>query len=256
MVGILRALLERPFLREQTAAVGAAYVDFAFRSTRWVQRSDADRLLASILARGPMIFCVWHGRQLMMARLWPRTSSLWVVGSTSRDGQLALAVARRFGLNTIERARKTGGSSALRTMIKVLRAGGSVGITPDGSRGPKMRVKPGVVELARFTGAPLVPAAFSCTNAISLRSWDRFMVPLPFGSGTFIVGAPVEVAGDSNAAELEQARLTLERRLNAVTAIADEAVGRQPTVPEEQPDPSPPRVSSFGQRSDIYGSDN
>lgn len=249
MAGLLRAVLERASLRERVATVGAAYVDLVFRGTRWAEGVKADRLLESILARGPMIFCVWHGRQLMMARLWPRTHPLWVVGSTSRDGQLALAVARRFGLHTIERSQRAGSSNALRTMIRVLRSGDSVGIMPDGSRGPAMRVKPGVVELAKLTGAPLVPAAFSCANAISLRSWDRFMVPLPFGSGAFVVGSPVEVPGDSNTVHLEQARQTLEMRLNAVTALADAAMRRRPVVADEQSERSP-EISPRGQPSD------
>jgi lysophospholipid acyltransferase (LPLAT)-like uncharacterized protein len=182
-----------------------------------------------------MIACFWHGRMILMPNLWPFAMPLYVLHSPHRDGQLMLRTLARFGMRPIIGSSKRGGAQALRDMARVIREGSSVCITPDGPRGPRMRVSSGVVLLAKLTGAPLVPTAFSVRHGKRLGSWDRLLVAFPFGRGVFISGEPVSVPRDADAAGLEAARRTFEERLIAITAEADRRCGWEPVEPAAEP---------------------
>lgn len=175
----------------------------------------------------PLIYAVWHGRILMVpwlnARL-RRTRGARVVRvltSHSRDGELMSRFATRFGLDAVRGSSSRGGAAALRALAGALRAGADVAVVPDGPRGPRCHVQPGIVVLARLTGAPIVPLAFAARPARRLRTWDEFLIPLPFARSALVLGSPLTVARDAEAAA---ARGALERELIAVTATADRLV--------------------------------
>jgi lysophospholipid acyltransferase (LPLAT)-like uncharacterized protein len=92
-------------------------------------------------------------------------------------------------------------------------------------------VKPGVVAVARLTGLPIVPVAFSARPARRLRSWDRTLVPLPFSRGLFVLGQPLTVPRRADEAEQERLRARLEADVDRVTDLADARVGLPPEEP-------------------------
>jgi hypothetical protein len=109
----------------------------------------------------------------------------------------------------------------LRGLVRTLGAGEDVALVPDGPRGPRYQLQPGVVTLAGLAGAPVVPLAFAAWPARRLASWDEFLVPLPFARGMLLFGEPLVVRGD---ADRDRARKELERALLDVTAEADRRV--------------------------------
>jgi len=123
------------------------------------------------------------------------------------------------------------GAGALRQMVRTLKAGDHVGITPDGPRGPRMRANAGAVTVARLAGVPIIPATFATSRRKVLGSWDRFVIAKPFARGVFVWGYPLDVAPDADGAALETARAELETRLNAVTEEADRLVGQTTIAP-------------------------
>jgi len=114
-----------------------------------------------------------------------------------------------------------GGAVALRTLIRTLRAGDDVAVVPDGPRGPRAQMNPGVVLLAAATGAPLVPLAFGAHPARRMRTWDEFLIPAPFARGAVVFGDPIVVGRD---ADLGRAQKELEQALIETTALADRLV--------------------------------
>ena len=117
-------------------------------------------------------------------------------------------------------------------MLRILKDGGSIGITPDGPHGPRMRVSHGTIALAKLSGAPLLPTTFSSTKGKVFKSWDRFFLAGLFGRGVFLWGDPIYVPRDADAAEMERLRLVLEDSLNMLTRSADDRCGRTPVDPE------------------------
>lgn len=156
--------------------------------------------------------------------------------SRHRDGQLIARTVAHLGIGSIagssgKGGTDKGGAAALREMVRTLKRGGYVGITPDGPRGPRMRAAKGVIDAARLAGVPIVPAAYAVTRRKVVSSWDRFIVALPFGRGVLMWGAPIVVPADADQEQRERLRAQLEERLNALTEEADRLCGHAPILP-------------------------
>ena len=110
-----------------------------------------------------VVIAFWHSRQLMMPLCYGG-SRLYVLISEHRDGELIHRIVRRFGFDTIRGSTTRGGARALRQMARLGRAGGDLAVTPDGPRGPRCIAQPGVVELAKLTGLPIIPLTFAASK--------------------------------------------------------------------------------------------
>jgi lysophospholipid acyltransferase (LPLAT)-like uncharacterized protein len=153
--------------------------------------------------------------------------------STHRDGQIIARTVSHFGIETVAGSSSHGGSAALRAMLRALKEGVCVGITPDGPRGPRMRASDGIVQVARLSGATVLPCSFSATRRRVVGSWDRFVIAWPFSRGVFVWGRPITVPRDADAAAQESAREAIEAELNAITVEADARMGHAPLAPAE-----------------------
>jgi len=187
----------------------------------------------------PFILAFWHGRLLMMPYCWDHRKTIYMLISQHRDGQLIARTVGHFGIKTAAGSSTRGGAGALRTMVKALKQGDYVGVTPDGPRGPRMRASEGIVSVARLSGAPVIPAAFGVNRGPTLSSWDSFLVAWPFSRGLIVWGEPIHVDRDTKDEALEVARRQIEDGLNAVTAEADRLSGRAPVEPAPSPETVP-----------------
>jgi lysophospholipid acyltransferase (LPLAT)-like uncharacterized protein len=187
-----------------------------------LRRSDVGRQYpASCLAKGErMIVAFWHGRLLLMPFLYPGHSGTILI-SQHRDGEYITRIAGRLGLRVVRGSATRGGARAFKQLIQSLRDGSHVAITPDGPKGPKGRVKSGVIELARLTGMPILPVAFGAWPRTILRSWDDFLVPHPFGRGVYVWGEPIYVPPEADKDAVTKFQFLLAERLDALTAEAD-----------------------------------
>ena len=212
------------------ASLAALYVRVIHGTGHW--RIIGEESPEDLHARGRnFIIAFWHGRLLMMAYAWKRTDQVHMLVSQHRDGRLISGLMTRFGSKSVFGSTTRGGAGALLQLARLVRDGAIVGITPDGPRGPRMRVQPGIIQLARLTGVPILPVSYSAAPTRRFESWDRFVLPRPFGRGLIIWGEPVSVPRDARGGDLESSRLELEARLNELTRRADEAMGHRAVEP-------------------------
>ena len=137
------------------------------------------------------------------------------------DGEIISRSAKLLGYETIRGSTSKGGLSAFRKLIRLLRDGSDIVLSPDGPRGPRYRVQRGIVHLARLSGAPILPMAFSSSKKRIFNSWDAFLLPVPFSRGIFAWGEPVFVEDNSDEEYIEHKRDLLERELVSLTNLAD-----------------------------------
>ncbi|AMV72672.1 lysophospholipid acyltransferase family protein [Desulfuromonas carbonis] len=137
-----------------------------------------------------VILASWHDQLLMMPQVYHGPGAKVLI-SASRDGELLTRTLKHFGLGTVRGSSSRGGREAFREMVELGRQDFDLGITPDGPKGPRHRIKPGVGELARITGRPVIPLAFACSRGHRFASWDRFLLPYPFSRAIFRYAAPV-----------------------------------------------------------------
>ncbi len=170
----------------------------------------------------PLIFCFWHSRQLFPLYYYNNTQASILV-SQSRDGEFITQVIYRCGLVASRGSSSNRGAGGLRELIHHLKTGRSVVITPDGPRGPREVVQLGIIQLARLSGVPIVPVAWSASRCIRFeKSWDKFMVPLPFGAVRQVVGEPVHVSNMCSKEQMEEKRAELQNEMRRITQLADE----------------------------------
>jgi lysophospholipid acyltransferase (LPLAT)-like uncharacterized protein len=223
----MRDLLRSSWLRRCACFLAAWYIWLVRATSSWrvVNGTAAE---AAWNAGKPFILAFWHGRLLMMPYAWRRGVAMHMLISTHRDGELIAGTIRHFHLGSVRGSSKRGGTEALRAMLKALKAGECVGITPDGPRGPRMRASEGVVGIAKLAGVPVLPAAFATSRRVLLGTWDSFALALPFSRGVFVWGEPIRVdRHEADAGALQR----IEAALNAVTAEADRLVGQRPVEP-------------------------
>lgn len=229
---LLKAFSRSETVRRPLCWAAAQYIRAVRYTGRWETVGGA--VAADCWDRGePFILAFWHGRILMMPYCWRRAQPIRMLISGHRDGQLIARTVSHFGIDTVAGSTTRGGSAALRTMLKSLKDGVSVGITPDGPHGPYMRASDGVVQLARLSGAKILPCTYAAARRRVIGSWDRFVLAWPFSRGVFIWGEPITVARDADDAALDAARLAVERSLNALTREADARMGHESLVPAE-----------------------
>ena len=176
-------------------------------------------------ARAPVIYVVWHARLLVLPYLY-RDRDLRVLISRSRDGERVARLVGRFGFVVVRGSSSRGGAGGLRGLARALEGGHSVVVVPDGPRGPSETVKPGVVALARMTGAPVVPMALGASSEWRARSWDGFRVPKTFARCVVRFGDPLWVARSPGRQADESPRKEIEAALREVTWRADEEARR------------------------------
>ena len=137
----------------------------------------------------------------------------------------------RGKLDTPTADTRKGGAQASRDIVGAIERGGCIVITPDGPRGPRQRLGAGPLRLAKMTGAPILPCLFAVKSRKQFDSWDRFVLPLPFGRGKIVWGSPVTVSADADEAEIEHLRLGIETEMNQLLAGADRDLGHTPVEP-------------------------
>jgi lysophospholipid acyltransferase (LPLAT)-like uncharacterized protein len=161
-------------------------------------------------ARRPIVYLLWH--EVLLPLLWQhRGQGVVIVVSENRDGQYLSDFARILGYRSVRGSSSRGAARALLGAVRELQSGHSVAFTPDGPRGPRRELKPGVVAAAQRGGAVILPVHARADRAWRLNSWDRFLIPKPGARVTVTYGRPFEVSAgqDGLAAGLTEAGLRL-----------------------------------------------
>jgi lysophospholipid acyltransferase (LPLAT)-like uncharacterized protein len=174
---------------------------------------------------GPHVLVFWHNRQLVMPFVYFRGGGIphkiSVLISQHRDGRLIARVMALLGVNSIAGSSTRGGTAALRGMVRVMREGNHVAITPDGPKGPLYEAKPGAVLLSSLSGGPLYPMAYGLEKAWVFKSWDRMILPKPFSKIVVAIAEPIKVPARLSEEQLEEYRVVLQNKLAEITTAVD-----------------------------------
>ena len=170
--------------------IGAAVIRGLGRSMR-IDSQGYEPVGALYRQGGHIILSFWHAQQLMVAlEVERRGIEANVLISQHQDGEIIARIVSRFGHRAVRGSSTRGGALALRELIRLGRSGADLVVTPDGPKGPRQVAKLGVVQLAKATGLPIVPLAFSCSKKNSSRagtgSWSHIR-----GLEASICGAPL-----------------------------------------------------------------
>ncbi|HYV41408.1 MAG TPA: lysophospholipid acyltransferase family protein, partial [Thermoanaerobaculia bacterium] len=197
------------------------------RATIKVERLHIEHYLGLKARRVPILFALWHGRMFLSIQAH-RGEGIATMASQSKDGEWIARWLEKNGYVVVRGSTTRGGSQGLREMVRLVRSGRHAALTVDGPKGPPRVVQPGVVQLARLTGAWILPITSSCSKARFLASWDRYLLPYPFSKAVVAYGEPFPIPQDMTD---ETALARIASALDAPTSEADAAAGITPPPP-------------------------
>jgi lysophospholipid acyltransferase (LPLAT)-like uncharacterized protein len=185
-----------------------------------VQQPILGRLIQE---KTPFVLAFWHGRMhyaLQLAQIYRQVRATVMV-SRSQDGEFISQVSQRFGVHPTRGSTSRGGSRAMLELVRHVQEGYVACVTPDGPRGPRYRVQPGVITVAQKTGVPILPLAYNAEWKKVFQSWDRFVMPLPFSRIVVVYGAPISIPAHATPDILQAKQREVEAVLRQVTEMAD-----------------------------------
>lgn len=221
--------LRNPIIQTSMAWLLSEWMRFCYATIRWEYENV--QVAEEVWAQGGGVLCAfWHARLALAPASWPMKRAQPIKGlvSLSPDGEFFTKAVARLGIPAVrgsssnkDKAKQSkGGTQALRDGLKQLKVGG-LAVTPDGPRGPARQMAEGLPLMAKLSGAPVLFIGVSCKPAIRLNSWDKAVLPLPFGKGAVVWNKAWYPEG----AEMSEVVADWTERLTAVEARADAIVG-------------------------------
>ncbi|MDR0406753.1 MAG: lysophospholipid acyltransferase family protein [Holosporales bacterium] len=214
----------KKYCLKKAARLLSWWIRFVFHSGRW--STIGQEIPECYHKEGrPFIICFWHNRSVMAPCAWIWKKPLFILSSLHLDAELSSSTMRYFGVSCVRGSTSREGGSSLLEMIHLLQKGISVGITPDGPRGPRYKAKAGVETLARLAKVDILPFTYSAKKYKALHSWDALRIALPFTRGVFAWGEPISYASIIHQSP-EEARQGIERCLHIFSEKIDEEIKR------------------------------
>jgi lysophospholipid acyltransferase (LPLAT)-like uncharacterized protein len=227
----------RSSLLTRLVAIAAVTIMRLWMGTLRIRLRYADLSVEPLHARDArrFIYAVWH-ETLLMPFYTHGDKGMNMLISRHQDGEYLAQTARLLRVGLVRGSTARGGRAALRQLVAAAAARTfHLAVTPDGPRGPRRRVQPGVLYLASRAALPIVPVGAAFDRPWRLRSWDRFAIPKPFSLAVCLVGPPVRVPRHLDRQSLERYRRRVEDLMNALTARAQ--TWAEGTSPRTEPNP-------------------
>lgn len=164
----------------------------------------------------PLIHVLWHNRILVSPYLWRKMypgREVVVLTSASKDGAVLASAVKVFKVGAVHGSSSRRGAAAIVALRRAAKEGKDLVFTPDGPRGPRYELQPGVVKIAQTTGLLVVPMHIEYLSHWTLKSWDRFQIPKPFSKVRLTLREPMTVPRKLDDEGFEKERLRLENSL-------------------------------------------
>ena len=205
--------------------IGSIYVLTVYKTSK-VNLKNRKKIENLLERNESFIYSFWHDQLLMCPLTWQSNSSIKVLISKHRDGDIIAQLISNLGFEAIRgsthktnKIKNKGGLLSARKMIKSLKNGISIGISPDGPKGPRHKVSDGILSISRLSKSVILPVVIGFKKKWVLNTWDKFIIPKPFNEITVIWGDPIPAI--TNEKNNHQFKTKLESKMNNLTAQAN-----------------------------------
>ena len=205
--------------------IGSIYVLTVYKTSK-VNLKNRKKIENLLERNESFIYSFWHDQLLMCPLTWQSNSSIKVLISKHRDGDIIAQLISNLGFEAIRgsthktnKIKNKGGLLSARKMIKSLKNGISIGISPDGPKGPRHKVSEGILSISRLSKSVILPVGIGFKKKWVLNTWDKFIIPKPFNEITVVWGDPISAI--TNEKNIHQFKIKLESKMNNLTAQAN-----------------------------------
>lgn len=228
-----RRLKNKPWVQKTIGILAAEYLRLVWTTSRFtMEPAEPHRLYE---AQQPVIIAMWHGQHFLLPFL-RQQYRFRVLISRHSDGEINAIAAERLGVGTVRgsgdhgtRFHIKGGVAGFKAMLDSLEQGWNMALTADVPKVSRVAGR-GIIKLAQESGRPIFPVSLATSRRIVLDNWDRSEINLPFSRGAIVIGDPIRVPPDADAATLERMRSELESALNAASNRAHILADRRSAI--------------------------
>ena len=205
--------------------IGSMYVLFVYKTStiNLKNRKYINRLFKK---NESFIYAFWHDQLLICPLTWQSEFKIKVLISKHRDGDIITRLISNLGFNAIRgsthkswKTKNKGGLLSARKMIKSLKNGISIGISPDGPKGPRHKVSDGILSISRLSNSSILPVGIGFKKKWVLNTWDKFIIPKPFNQITIIWGEAIPAI--KNEKSINRIKNKLESEMENLTKRAN-----------------------------------
>ena len=221
---MIKNFLKNYFVKKFLSLVGALYIYIVYVSSQktFINKDNFDKL---ILENKSFIYALWHDQLLLSPFTWQTKNRIDILISKHKDGDIIADLIKYHGFNSIRgstnnpsKVKEKNTISSIRKIIKTLKADVSIGITPDGPRGPRHKVSEGTINIARISNKKILPMALAYKEQWVLNTWDKFIIPKPFNKICIVWGDTIDI--EINKIDVPIQQEALEKSLINITEIA------------------------------------
>lgn len=228
---LLRRLAYSYLVQELICTLLAAYMQLVFITSRKTFIGHK-KMTAATLNKTPIILSFWHNRLMMIPFLANKVLRevkherpnfrFMTLASKHGDGRFVGRVMEKFNFISVLGSSQSGHKKksrgidlkALRQIFNGFKSGNSLGMTPDGPRGPNQQINGEIINIAKISGAQIFPVSYSVSKFIELNTWDKFKIPLPFSKLCFYCDEPIIVARDISDEEAAKLKILLKEKMD------------------------------------------
>ena len=219
-MSIRKKLLKHFIVQQLLAFITFIYIVFV-KITSNIKYENIDSPKKYWQDKKPFILAFWHGQLMTFSYTWKINKKLNILASSHSDGRFGASIARYFKLNNIPISSDSNNLS-LRPIFKILNSNNYIAITPDGPRGPKEKVSEGIIKIAKISKVPIIPVGFESSKNFCLKSWDSFLITLPFSKCRIVWGDSITIPENLEDQEIATYKKIIEEKINECVKKAKE----------------------------------
>ena len=219
-MSIRKKLLKHFIVQQLLAFIAFIYIVFV-KITSNIKYENIDSPTKYWKNKKPFILAFWHGQLMTFSYTWKINKKLNILASSHSDGRFGASIARYFKLNNIPIS-SDGNNLSLRPIFKILNSNNYIAITPDGPRGPKEKVSEGIIKIAKISKVPIIPVGFGSSKNFCLKSWDSFLITLPFSKCRIVWGDSITIPENLEDQEIATYKKIIEEKINECVKKAKE----------------------------------
>ena len=196
---MIKILAGNFFLKYIISFIGAIYTFLVFYTSS-IKLHDRHIIEFFLKKNENFIYAFWHDQLLMCPFSWKDKSNIFVLISKHRDGDIVSRLISYLGFKSIRgstskptKNKNNNSLIAARKIIKALNNGNSIGIAPDGPRGPRHEASEGIIQIAKISGKKIIPVALGFKDKWTLNTWDKFIIPRMFNTINIRWGKPISI---------------------------------------------------------------
>ena len=219
-MSIRKKLLKHFIVQQLLAFIAFIYIVFV-KITSNIKYEIIDSPKKYWQDKKPFILAFWHGQLMTFSYTWKINKKLNILASSHSDGRFGASIARYFKVNNIPISSDSNNLS-LRPIFKILNSNNYIAITPDGPRGPKEKVSEGIIKIAKISKVPIIPVGFGSSKNFCLKSWDSFLITLPFSKCRIVWGDSITIPENLEDQEIVTYKKIIEEKINECVKKAKE----------------------------------